>query len=78
MEIYKKYESDEKANNDDMIENIHIGLTMDDYLHLLHCHDTDEEFEYIFNKLPDCDISKCNGYRRNYRDRSKDNEYTFN
>eukprot|EP01084_Bolivina_argentea_P137419 242006_1 len=37
------------------------------YLHLLHAHDYDDQFEYIFDKLSSCDISQCNVYRRHNR-----------
>eukprot|EP01084_Bolivina_argentea_P206252 352186_1 len=41
------------------------------FLHLLHSHDNDDEFEYIVNTLKTCKVQACTIFERNYRDRSK-------
>eukprot|EP01084_Bolivina_argentea_P281849 482333_1 len=46
-------------------DNSHNTLPLlNDYLHLMEQHNSDEEFEYIFNRLGFCDIAKCNIFRR--------------
>eukprot|EP01084_Bolivina_argentea_P076007 137733_1 len=43
---------------------------MNDYLHLLHCHNRDNDFEYIVAKMGLCDVTKCEMFRRHFRDPS--------
>eukprot|EP01084_Bolivina_argentea_P194658 334022_1 len=43
---------------------------IDAYLHLIQCHDTDEEFDFILMKLGECDVFRCKSIRRNYRQRN--------
>eukprot|EP01084_Bolivina_argentea_P071629 130175_1 len=52
-------------------DDINIKNALDDYLHLLHEHDNDEDFEVIVNTLQCCNIRQCSGFKRNGRDRSK-------
>eukprot|EP01084_Bolivina_argentea_P109748 196120_1 len=40
------------------------------YIHLIHEHDKDDEFEYIVQCLNPCDLNKCQKFRRNYRNRN--------
>eukprot|EP01084_Bolivina_argentea_P052282 96033_1 len=53
------------------IDKINILSALNNYVHLLDQHATDEEFEYISNALGVCDIKTCNAFRRNYRDRNQ-------
>eukprot|EP01083_Nonionella_stella_P109552 319577_1 len=43
------------------------------FIHLLHQHDSDEQFESIRKQLPSCDISKCNIFLHVHRRRSLSN-----
>eukprot|EP01084_Bolivina_argentea_P160188 278957_1 len=40
------------------------------YLHLLHLHNNDEDFLYIYNKMNACKINQCSRFARNNQDRS--------
>eukprot|EP01084_Bolivina_argentea_P178799 309044_1 len=51
------------ANNAQRILNI--------FLHLMHKHD--HQFEIIFNRLDFCDIETCDFFKRNYRNKEKQN-----
>eukprot|EP01084_Bolivina_argentea_P271050 461074_1 len=52
---------------------IHYNMIqiLNDFLHLLEAHDTDEDFEYIYKKLKQCNILQCNIFARNYRNRQQ-------
>eukprot|EP01083_Nonionella_stella_P064463 167980_1 len=49
-----------------------IRSILDDFLHLLHHHDTPMDFEYIHSLLTNhrCSITTCSIFRRHYRRRS--------
>eukprot|EP01084_Bolivina_argentea_P236877 398238_1 len=56
-----------------------LSQIINDYIHVLHFHDSDEEFEFIVNQFKPCDISKCKIFKRNYRDRFQlKNTYNMN
>ena len=48
-----------------------LRVILDDYLHLLHQHGTDEEFEQIANNLGECKLFKCQMFERNYHRKSE-------
>eukprot|EP01084_Bolivina_argentea_P123697 219197_1 len=56
----------------------HLIMLLNDYHHILAQHDTDEEFEFIVNAFGDCNIFKCQRFRRNYRDRYETKENNIN
>eukprot|EP01083_Nonionella_stella_P020336 56395_1 len=58
-------------NNENTAQNTRTVL--DHYLHLLHKHNSDGEYESITNLLSHCDISKCKSFQRIYRKTSDDN-----
>eukprot|EP01084_Bolivina_argentea_P050826 93475_1 len=60
--------SNSNKYNVNMDKRIILEIT-NHFLHLLHLHDRDEDFEYIYNKMGECDISNCAMFRRNCRDR---------
>eukprot|EP01084_Bolivina_argentea_P265369 449795_1 len=66
--IYNKCNSEEQKMTD---LSINILETLNDYIHILQQHDSDQEFEFITHKLSTCDMKTCVALRRNYRDRSK-------
>eukprot|EP01084_Bolivina_argentea_P300225 517611_1 len=52
-------------------DDINIYDILNDHLHVMMHHDSNEEFEYVYNKLIHCDITKCSGFkRRSYRHRN--------
>eukprot|EP01084_Bolivina_argentea_P311637 539460_1 len=53
-------------------EKLDIGSTLNSFHHLLLEHDSDEEFEEIYHILGECNLLKCNKFRRNYRERAKE------
>eukprot|EP01083_Nonionella_stella_P020337 56397_1 len=59
-------------NNENTAQNTRTVL--DHYLHLLHKHNSDGEYESITNLLSHCDISKCKSFQRIYRKTSDDDE----
>eukprot|EP01084_Bolivina_argentea_P259900 438743_1 len=48
----------------------HILALLNSFHHLLNEHDSNAQFEEIYRILGECNISKCNRFRRNRRDRS--------
>eukprot|EP01084_Bolivina_argentea_P160549 279572_1 len=60
-----------KDQNNYSMENIRTSTVraLDSYLHLIEVHNNDLEFEFICNKLGDCNINDCSLFIRNYRDR---------
>eukprot|EP01084_Bolivina_argentea_P016469 30823_1 len=46
-----------------------VELLLNNYLHFIHCHNKDEDFEFIVNKLSSCDINNCTIFTRNNRNR---------
>eukprot|EP01084_Bolivina_argentea_P140692 247289_1 len=48
-----------------------IEKSLNNFLHLLHKHNSNHEFEKITNQLQQCNINKCNIFRRNCRDQVK-------
>eukprot|EP01084_Bolivina_argentea_P207850 354546_1 len=50
------------------IDEEYLRSLVDDYMHLIHYHSTDEDFEWIFKKLKPCNIVECQKIRRNQRD----------
>eukprot|EP01084_Bolivina_argentea_P272417 463809_1 len=52
------------------LDNIQILEVLDDYLHVLSEHDTDEQFEDIFSQLEYCNIVQCTMFTRNNRNRA--------
>ena len=59
--------------NNNSKKNLNILEILNDFLHLIAYHNTDDEFEFISNKLEFCDINKCAKFMRNQRDRNKTN-----
>eukprot|EP01084_Bolivina_argentea_P276279 471396_1 len=54
------------------MNKIDMSSLLDNFIHLINYHcDNDDAFEYIYNTMGVCDISKCKSFRRNYRDRKK-------
>eukprot|EP01084_Bolivina_argentea_P253001 424867_1 len=47
-----------------------ILCMVNDYLHVMHQHNDDEQFEGIVNRLGGCNIAQCNRLKRNYRNRT--------
>ena len=66
-----KYEQYEQC----MKEGIDISSVVNDYIHLLHDHNSDQQFEDILRRLLPCQIRKCRMYRRNYRDRNEEKRH---
>eukprot|EP01084_Bolivina_argentea_P145625 255209_1 len=64
MNKFNKYQNENKIN-DECIPNVNTLDVLNNYLHLLNVHDTDQEFELIANILRYCDISTCESFRRN-------------
>eukprot|EP01084_Bolivina_argentea_P127909 226162_1 len=61
IEIMNKY--DITMDRDTSLELINI------YLHLLQIHNSDEDFEYIFNSMSECNVPQCDILlKRQYRD----------
>eukprot|EP01084_Bolivina_argentea_P159409 277624_1 len=48
------------------LEKMDINILINDFLHILADHKTDDEFEYIYTALGgSCDVTKCNMLKRN-------------
>merc|ERR1712228_72686 len=41
----------------------------DFYLHLMHKHDNDSQCKQIYDGLEDCNVAKCDAFKRNRRNR---------
>eukprot|EP01084_Bolivina_argentea_P283253 485057_1 len=55
--------------------NIDIDKYLNDYFHVISKHSKDLEFETIYNIFGGaCDIDKCVSFKRNHRDRNKNND----
>eukprot|EP01084_Bolivina_argentea_P056536 103453_1 len=50
--------------------NMNVTSLIDDYIHLMEEHGEDEQFEHVIHSLGQCNISKCNKFQRNYRDKT--------
>eukprot|EP01083_Nonionella_stella_P058357 152862_1 len=67
------------------VSNQQLLQIVNDYLHVLLQHDTDQHFKWIYDKLRSCDLPTCARFKRRYRHRmSIDNQqplgqslYTF-
>eukprot|EP01084_Bolivina_argentea_P271723 462433_1 len=57
------------------LDQIDIGLILNNFLHLISEHDGDEEFESIYNKISGvdkkCNVLHCNLFNRNHRNRNE-------
>eukprot|EP01084_Bolivina_argentea_P210056 357668_1 len=67
-------------NNEEIkldIDNLNITNTLNDYIHLMNLHEN--QFEEIFNSFDKiCDITACPMFKRNHRQRVKNNHNTDN
>eukprot|EP01084_Bolivina_argentea_P215220 365371_1 len=70
MQPYNKSSSQNK--NDYDTHNVNILQLLNSFIHLIHEHANDEEFEFITKELGSCDMIKCNIFKRN-RDKNKRN-----
>eukprot|EP01084_Bolivina_argentea_P258116 435012_1 len=57
-------------HNDDYGLYQNISGILDAYLHLIHQHDANEDFELIARRLGSCKLAKCTAYSRNNRNRN--------
>eukprot|EP01084_Bolivina_argentea_P309292 534984_1 len=48
---------------------------LNDYLHLFLQHDSDEDFEFISQRLGECNLLKCSSFIRNNRNRARNSFY---
>ena len=55
----------------DSMGNEDIVNTLNDWFHVMHKHDSNDEFDDIFNNLEFCDINNCTIFERHYRNRRK-------
>eukprot|EP01084_Bolivina_argentea_P215687 366243_1 len=62
----------EEISND--IDNSKLLQIVNDYLHLLHEHDNNDQINYIVDKLGECDVSQCKLFSRNYTKRINNTE----
>eukprot|EP01084_Bolivina_argentea_P157930 275176_1 len=58
-------------NENHETDQIDIEDLLNNFYHLLQEHSSDDEFEFIYNKMNQCDINKCAAIRRNRRRRQK-------
>eukprot|EP01084_Bolivina_argentea_P046537 85711_1 len=66
MRLAKTMNQYKQSNND----NMDLLNVVNDFLYLMDEHNTDQEFEYIFNVLGKyCEIENCAMFRRNSRDK---------
>eukprot|EP01084_Bolivina_argentea_P238882 401370_1 len=73
MNLYDPYVVKKQLDNK-MFDELKILPILDSFLHLKDEHDSEEQFEWIYNSLTNCDINKCDSFRRNFRDRSEQSE----
>eukprot|EP01084_Bolivina_argentea_P319130 553545_1 len=52
------------------MDNAKLTNVVNDYLHLLHEHNDDEQFQFIVDYLGYCDIASCVKIKRHYRNRN--------
>eukprot|EP01084_Bolivina_argentea_P264337 447738_1 len=76
MKIYNEYNSQHTIMNQDMFDEFNILDILNNYLHLMQHHNSDDAFEIITESLSTCNIKACYSIRRSYRHRRKfdDNE----
>eukprot|EP01084_Bolivina_argentea_P303368 523744_1 len=55
------------------LEIDNLSETLDDFLHLMHHHSADEEFEYIYNELGLCNITVCQLFNRRINSKRDNN-----
>eukprot|EP01084_Bolivina_argentea_P211681 360032_1 len=68
--IMYQYNQLETQDNDFNTADEYILEIVNNYLHLMDKHDQDEDFEYIVDRLGECDVLTCVMFRRNNRDRN--------
>eukprot|EP01084_Bolivina_argentea_P269999 459001_1 len=61
--LHKHYKEHKQMDNE------YISQTLNDFIHLLHSHQTDTDFEYIYSQIGHCDVEKCAIFQRHIRDR---------
>eukprot|EP01084_Bolivina_argentea_P234349 394541_1 len=66
MKRYNQSSNNLKPLNNEDTDNI-----IDNFLHLIHSHDTHEEIQFIANELGHCEVAYCSAFKRNYRNRQK-------
>eukprot|EP01084_Bolivina_argentea_P212440 361121_1 len=47
------------------LDQSNVSRLLDDFYHLIFYHDSDEEFQFIYDQLGLCDITKCKIFERN-------------
>eukprot|EP01083_Nonionella_stella_P027719 76344_1 len=66
-------------NVQDVIEsNSKTNRCLSYFTHLITTHDTNDDFEYIYNKLDECKIRNCVRFERNHRNRSASSSHSVN
>eukprot|EP01083_Nonionella_stella_P051593 137001_1 len=70
----EQYMKQYKALTNELVTNaeiMKIDLILNDFLHCVQVHDTNDDFHYIHELLDRCQIASCSAFRRNYRDRHR-------
>eukprot|EP01084_Bolivina_argentea_P017346 32407_1 len=75
LKLYDQFLSLPQVNTE-ILDTLNRTQLLNGFLHL-NQHNDDKRFELIYNSLKKCDLDKCVGFRRHYRDRNKscDNLY---
>eukprot|EP01083_Nonionella_stella_P223842 797305_1 len=69
---------DEYNKNSIYILTVKINHIINDYLHILHEHASDLEFEFVVNAFGFCDIERCAMFARNHRIRANEKPSIIN
>eukprot|EP01084_Bolivina_argentea_P146008 255782_1 len=65
VQMMRRYKDDTNS-----IDSVDVTLCLNGFVHLNSTHQTDQDFEYIFNALGgQCNLQKCEKFKRNHRNR---------
>eukprot|EP01084_Bolivina_argentea_P006914 13064_1 len=64
-------------NQSEGVNDLNIAELLNYYIHIMIKHDTDKDFNDIVEKLSNCNLRKCDKFKRNYRDRLNSNECIY-
>eukprot|EP01084_Bolivina_argentea_P170994 296264_1 len=56
-----------KSEDKNFVDTIDMKTVLDNFLHLMNAHDTDEEYEKVMNELPSCKLGKCQIIKQHFR-----------
>eukprot|EP01084_Bolivina_argentea_P260565 440068_1 len=67
----RQYDKFSKNVNEPVdFDQVDLDTIVHDFIYAVNKHNSDEKFEYIYNRFPRCDVVECKMFKRNHRNRN--------